>query len=442
MSALLRRSADLIRNSAFNFGSQAITVVAALICVPIIFRQLGTERFGLLTIVWGMLSYGIVFDLGTGPAAARAAASSLVQDGGRRIAAIFKAALTIQIGLGATAGLGIALLAPALLDLLNVPNVFRAEARDALYVLALTLPLVLIAQSQQAMLEAVERFDLIAYVRTPVAILNYAIPALGALADWSLAHIMLAILLTRVVAMFALHAFYRVAVPPSQGGSVRSELPALFRYGRWLAISGVLTQLLIYFDRFLLSGMHGLTAVAQYAAPYDAASKLLIVPGSIVLAMFPGLSKDAARNRLQDAIGRWQASARIIMIILVPVCALLILFAQPILHLWLGPQIGAEGIAAFRILLLATLFHAAAHPPVILIEAVGRPDVVARYYMVELIVYLPVVVFAVSRFGVVGAAWAWVLRTAGFMLWSIWYARRWLQRPQNTPSPEYANAHG
>ena len=442
MNAFFTRYADLVRNSAFNLVSQVITVVAALICVPITFRQLGTERFGLLMLVWGMLSYAIVFDLGTGPAVARAAASSLVKDGGRRIGAIFKAGIVIQILLGTIAALAITWLAPTLLELLKVPPGLRREASLALYALALAFPLVLIAQSQQAVLEALERFDLIAYVRTPVALATYAIPAFGALSGWSLARIMFVILGTRVIALVAFHGFYRTMLPPSQSGSTKSELPALFRYSRWLAVSGVLIQVATYLDRFLLSAMHGLTAVAQYAAPYDAAAKLLVLPGSIGVAMFPGLSKDAARNRLDDALGRWQASARMIMIVLLPVCALLLVLAQPILHFWLGPQLGPEGIAAFRILLLATLFHAAAHPPVLLIEAVGRPDVVARYYLVELPLYVPLLLFAVARFGVTGAAWAWALRTGTLMLWSLWYARYWLRQPQNTSSRKYANAHG
>ncbi len=430
---------SLIRNSSFNLAGQLLTVGAALICVPITFRQLGTERFGLLTLVWSLLSYAIVFDLGTGPAVARATAASLVHDNGRRIAAIVNAGMIIQIVLGLVAALAIALLMPVLPDLLKVPGEFRTDAINALYALALTMPLVLLAQSQQAVLEGLERFDLIAYVRTPVAIATYAIPAFGAVAGWSLARMMYGVMISRLLALVLMHLLYRAQRPAAQSGAFRAELPALFRYGRWIAVSGGLTQVLLYLDRFLLSGMHGLHAVAQYAAPYDAATKLLVLPGSIGVAMFPGLAKDAARQQNDDAAARCRTATRITMAVLIPVSVVLIFFGGQILRIWLGPAIEPEGVMGFRILVAATLLHALAFPPVILIEAVGRSDVIARYHLAELAFYLPLVVLAIARFGVVGAASAWLVRTAVLATWSTWYARRYLARVNRKTVAAYAN---
>jgi O-antigen/teichoic acid export membrane protein len=440
MKSMLVKYAALIRNSLFNLGGQAITVLAALICIPITFRQLGTERFGLLMLVWSMLSYAVVFDLGTGPAVARAAASSLARDEGRRIAAILKAGITIQLALGLGAALLLVAVAPFLIELLKVPVPFRADAKLAVFAVALALPIVLITQSQQGVLEGLERFDLIAYIRTPVAVATYAIPAIGAVAGWSLASIMFVILGSRVLATLAMHALCRVMLPSGQNGLARRELPGIFRYGRWLAVSGLLTQVLFYFDRFVLSAMHGVSAVAQYAAPYDAAAKLLVLPGSIGTAMFPGLAKDAARAQTADAAARSNAVARMTMILLLPICALLVIFAAPILHLWLGPQLGPEGIAAFRILILATALNAAAYPPIFLIEAFGRSDAVARYYLIEVVAYVPVALYAIWRFGVIGAAWAWVARSSALMLWSQWYARG-LRPAEVMTIDKYANAN-
>ncbi|MGQ0813460.1 MAG: flippase [Gemmatimonadota bacterium] len=415
----------LVKNTGYNLGSQVITTLAAFVCIPIAFRELGTERFGLLTLVWSLLAYALVFDLGTGPAVARATAASLVTDGGKRIGAIVRAGITIQVLLGVTAAVLVAGFAPRLLDLLRVPVTFQPDATLALYALAAALPVVLIAQSHQAVLEGLERFDIIAYVRTPVAVATYAIPAFGALAGWSFARIMFFVFITRVVAALVMHSLYVTKLPPAQNGVVRTELRALFRYSRWLAISGALAQVLIYLDRFVLSAAHGLTAVAQYGAPYDAAAKLLALPGSVGVAMFPGLSKDAARGEGAAAVARSRAAARVTIGLLAPICVVLIVFAGPLLRLWLGPQIGTEGVAAFRILLLATVLHAAAFAPVILIEAFGRSDAVARYNLLELVVYVPLLIVAISRFGVVGAAWAWTARAGGVMIWSMWYSRRY-----------------
>jgi O-antigen/teichoic acid export membrane protein len=430
----------LIRNSAFTLGAQAVTVLAAFVSIPIAFRQLGTDRFGLLTLVWTLLSSAVLFDLGTAPAVARGTAASIVTDQGRRIRAILRAGIVMQLALGAFTALVIALFAAPLLALLNVPHAYRADGVLALYALALCMPTVMIAQSQQAVLQGLERFDLIAYIRTPVAVATYAIPAAGALAGWSIARMMFVILATRVAAVLITYAFYRATLPAQQEGASREELPGLFRYGRWIAISSALTSVLLYLDRFVLSGLHGLNAVAQYAAPYDAASKLMILPGSVGVAMFPSLSKDAARQQSGEAAARARAAGRTTMLLLIPIGALLVIIAAPLLRAWLGPQLQPEGIAAFRILVVATIFLAAATPYLVLIDAVGRSNIVAQYLMCELIGYVPVLVLAVWRFGVPGAAWAWVARNVALLLWSAWYVRRKIGNESSIATGQYAHA--
>ena len=413
-----------VRNSAYNFAGQVISIVVAFVCIPIAFRNLGVERFGLLSLAWSLLSYAIVFDLGTGPAVARATAASLATDAGRRIAAILRAGLTIQIGLGIAAGLIIAGFAPNLLTVLRIPESLHQDATRSTYVVAAALPVVLVAQSFQAVLEGLERFDLIAWLRTPVAAATFAFPAYGAVAGWPLWQMMLAILCARIAGVLMMYAAYARSLPADQSGMARDELGGLFRYGRWLAVTGVLTQLITYIDRFLLSALHGLTAVAHYAPPYDAASKLLVLPGAVGVAMFPGMAKDAARDRAAESVTRSRAAVRFVLLVLVPVCLLLGVFAPQLLRLWLGPDFGPQGTTAFRILLLATLLHAASYAPVILIEAVGRSAAVARYHLIELLAYLPVVILAIMEFGIAGAAWAWVARSAALLLWSSWYAQR------------------
>jgi O-antigen/teichoic acid export membrane protein len=294
----------------------------------------------------------------------------------------------------------------------------------ALYALAIGIPAVLAMQSLQAVLEGLERFDLLALARMPVAVLTYAVPAAGAVMGWPLARMILVIVLARAAATVVLYGFYRHSRPSEHEGRARDEWRGLYQYGRWLAVSGVLTQVLLYLDRFLLSAMHGLTAVAHYTAPYDAASKLLAIPGSIGVAMFPGLAKDKARDRREEALMRSRAAGRAIMMILIPLGIALIAAAAPLLRWWLGPDFGAEGIAAFRILVFAVLLHAAAFPPVIAIEAFGRSDAVARYYLIEILVYVPAAYLTIRAYGVTGAAWTWAARNAALMVWSHWYANR------------------
>jgi O-antigen/teichoic acid export membrane protein len=152
---------------------------------------------------------------------------------------------------------------------------------------------------------------------------------------------------------------------------------------------------------------------------------MLALPASIGNAMFPGMTRDAALDQHAEALRRSRKAAGMMLMLIAPLCLLAVILAGWFLELWLGPQIQAEGIAAFRILVVAMTFHAVAYPPIYAIEAFGRPDAVARYHVAELILYIPLAVGLIMRFGVVGAAAAWAVRGLALMLWSHSYVGHW-----------------
>ena len=67
----------LVQNSLLNFSSQAISLLVGVVTIPFIVRGLGTDRFGLLSLVWIVLGYFTIFDLGLGRAATKYVAEAL-----------------------------------------------------------------------------------------------------------------------------------------------------------------------------------------------------------------------------------------------------------------------------------------------------------------------------------------------------------------------------
>src|SRR5207245_2778460 len=85
-------------------------------------------------------------------------------------------------------------------------------------------------------------------------------------------------------------------------------LRVLMGYGGWVAVSNAVTPLLAYLERFILGSLAGVAAVAYYAAPYEAVTRLLFVPSSLASALFPALSDaatgEAARLRRARVVPR------------------------------------------------------------------------------------------------------------------------------------------
>ena len=60
----------------------------------------------------------------------------------------------------------------------------------------------------------------------------------------------------------------------------------LLRMGGWMSVSGMMTQALIYADRFLIGALLSLAAVAYYATPLDLVLRAWILPVAVAQTTF------------------------------------------------------------------------------------------------------------------------------------------------------------
>lgn len=65
---LLTGGTRLARNGVFNIIGQGVPLLAAFFAIPRLIHGLGTDRFGVLTLVWMVIGYFSLFDLGLGRA--------------------------------------------------------------------------------------------------------------------------------------------------------------------------------------------------------------------------------------------------------------------------------------------------------------------------------------------------------------------------------------
>src|ERR1700731_2607195 len=67
----------LARNTIWNLLGNTAPMVGALICIPVLIRGLGKDRFGVLTLAWALIGYASLFDLGLGRALTQLVARKL-----------------------------------------------------------------------------------------------------------------------------------------------------------------------------------------------------------------------------------------------------------------------------------------------------------------------------------------------------------------------------
>ena len=401
------------RHTVYNIVGQTVPLLVGLVAMPIMIRSLGDARFGLLALMWAIIGYFSLLDLGLGRATTKFVAEALAEQDARRARQVAGFAAAGQTALGVVAGAVLAAVTPwVVAELLRVPAGLRVEAGQALRWLALSVPFVVLSLNLRAVLEGAQRFDLANLIRAPQGALGFLIPAIAAPRGVGLAGIVALLLALRVVTCWATWIAVRVALPGFRWElrPTRELVRPLIGYGGWVAVSNVVGPLLTYLERFVLAAVAGVGTVAYFAAPYEAVSRLLLVPASLAGGLFPVVSVPLVAERRAEAERLLGRSVRSLWVLLGGPVIVVILFSRPLLDVWLGPAYAARSATALSILAAGVLIIGLAHVPSVFLYGQGRPDLPAIFQVLELPVYVALAWWGVRAYGVTGAALAWTLR--------------------------------
>lgn len=399
---------------AWNAAGRGLPLLLALVLTPVLVGQLGTERWGLFTLALAMVGVFGVFDLGVGQALTRALAERI---GAGRPAAesaeVAGAALLLLLGVSLAAAAALWWFVPAVVErVLLVPPSLREQAIGGLRVLTAAAPLVVVNAALWGVLAAHGRFRAANLVTIPVSIFYYLGPVLVLLVWDSLTAVMLALVACRLANTLS-YLWLALPLLPGFGRRLPRLAPALplVRMGGWMSVSGVMTQALVYADRFLIGALLSLAAVAYYATPLDLVLRAWVLPVAVAQTMLPAIAASFAADP-REAAALLRRGALLIMALVLPACLLLVGGAREILWLWLGEEFARNGAGVLRILGVGIFFSCAAFAPASLLDAVGRPDAAALLSLAEALVFLPLCAALLLLAGIEGAAAAWALRAA------------------------------
>jgi O-antigen/teichoic acid export membrane protein len=408
----LTRGSLLARNTVWNLVGQLAPMAVGLVAIPRLIHAIGTDRFGVLTIAWMVVGYFSFFDLGLGRAMTNLVAQKLATGSDRELPSIIWTANLLMFAMGILGGVLLATLSPVLVkDLLRTPAPLESETRQALYLLSLSLPFVISTAGFRGVLEARQKFGIINLVRIPMGAATFAAPLL--VLPWSkeLPAVVGILVAARIVfwLVYAMLALRGMPLLPRRSEIDRRLLPMLFSFGAWMTVSNIVSPIMAYLDRFLIASLLSLTAVAYYATPFEAVTKLLVLPTAMVGVLFPAFSSALVADR--DRAGMlFRRAVKYVALTLLPLTLMVAIFAQNGLSIWLGPTFASHGTRVLQWLAIGVFANGLATLPFAFVQGAGRADITGRIHLLELPFYLATVWVLTKHFGIEGTAIAWTVR--------------------------------
>lgn len=382
--------------------------------MPILIKQLGTDRFGILLIAWAVISYFSLFDLGLSRALTKLIADQLGAAREERVPSLAWTALALMATLGLCGSLIVGLLSKwIVLSVLKIPEGLHSEALGAFYLLACSLPFVTVTAGLRGILEAYQRFGLINAARMAMGVVSFAGPLLVLPFTRSLVAVVAVLVAGRVISLIVHWLMCLKNVPNLRHEIIidRGEIRPLLAFGGRMTISNLISPMMMQMDRFLIGMIISVTAVTYYTTPYEIVTRIGVIPTAAVGVLFPAIATSLAMDRSHTAL-LFERGMKFVYLILFPIILIVVGLGGEGLRLWLGNEFAAKSTLVLQVLAVGVLINNVAQVLFVTVQGLGRPDLTARLHIAELPVYLVTLWLLIRHFGIVGAAIAWTARVA------------------------------
>lgn len=426
--------ASLGRNIAANYIGRTWTAVLSIILIPVYIRFMGVESYGLVGFFAALSSVLGILDLGIGATMNRELARRSVieeQTGSQRD--LVRTLEVVYWGISLLAGLIVIILAPYISSTwikaqdLNPGLILRAVQLMGIS-LALQFPMSLYQGGLMGMQKQV--------------LVNLILVITGTLRSGGV------ILLLWLISP-TIQTYFAWQVVMSLIGSLtfliaiwtnlpRAENPARFRrsiildiwkYAAAISASALIGIILSQLDKVILSKMLSLKMFAYYSIAGTVASAIWMIIIPFNTAIFPKLVQLHEKKQTKELKVFFHQSSQLLSLTLLPISALLIVFARPILLLWIkDPLIVENAHLIVSLLVFGIMLNGIASLPANSAPAFGWPLLVTYTNLIQALFIIPLIVGMVYWLQGVGAAIAWVVMNSTYIIFMVpIFFRRYLK---------------
>ena len=408
------------KHTAFNLVGAILPLAISLITIPIYLNLIGADRYGVLAITWLLLGYFGLFDLGLGRATAQRVGALRTGTVSQRATA-FWTALLVNLGAGILGGLIIWPVAYYVFDTAVTINAnLRTEIVATVPWLALAVPFATLSGVLSGALMGREKFLELNIISVIGAALIQLLP-LFAVMIWGpeLTVIIPCVLFSRVLSLLALfNRCLRHVCPGHRVVFEVAEATRLVQFGGWVTVTSMVGPMMVILDRIIIGIISGAAAVSLYTIPFQLGERTTILARSAASALFPRLSGLEEIERAKMA----RKGQNAVIAIITPISVIGILLIEPFFSFWISPEFSTDARLVAVIILAGFWANSFAVIPYALIQARGRPDLVAKLHLAEVLPYFVMLYLGIKFLGLPGAALAFSIRTAADSLLLSWIA--------------------
>ncbi len=213
---------------------------------------------------------------------------------------------------------------------------------------------------------------------------------------------------------------YRLLPPIDKGQRIKWEwtpLKPVLKFSLSIAFTSSVWVLITQTDKLILSNILPLADYGYFTVAVLVASGIMVVSSPISSAIMPRMTRLHAEGKNSELIIVYRQATQIVAVTAIPAAVLLIFFAPQILWAWTGDIALVERVGpVLSLYAVGYAFLAISAFPYYLQYAKGYLRLHIIGNALFLILLIPSVMWAASKYGMMGGGWAWMLSNLVYFL--------------------------
>lgn len=343
----MRTSSRIIINTATGWLVRVMQVVIGLIMVPFLLGKFGREGYGLLVLVGVVVGLTTIIDLGVRAALGRHLAEQVAKKDTRRFNELASTALVLYLVIGFICATICVTFAPLLARVFNVsPRLMPLAVSLIRWYGSISVMLSFIGPVFGATIISNNRFDLANYLAVGVGILKgltlFAVVGLTGAGFYGWAGVSLGA--QALSLLLQTHMAHRVwpSLDIRLAHFRTDALRSLFSLGGYLFAFRMTNLLSVRADPIIITSFFGPAGVALYNPGGSLPMHSRQLARTLARQLHPLATAYHVTGRTQQLQAVLLRGTRYTLLMGIPLCVILGIFAMPIMRLWLEKELGPD----------------------------------------------------------------------------------------------------
>lgn len=400
---------DTLKNSFFGLISYTWPAAIAIFITPIIVFSLGIAEYGVYILINTVTSILYLLAMGIGTSAIKHISGYLAQNESQKTEALVYSLNSLFLAIGIVGATIFVLLGFCISNVLRPDSVIDYQG---IFILAgIFFLFSSISSTFDLILSSIRRFDL----SMKINLLSMTLTSVGMLVLSLNGYKLKSIILLQIIVIILVIIINRV-----QCGKVFkyshlkyrwdiSEIKKNYKFGFFVFLSDLANSSLTYLDKLLIPAFLGAASLTYYSLPGSISSRISGISNSLSASILPLTSNLNSVKDQERIVTLYKRSTRLLTMLSSIITLVIILQSKTILSIWLNNDFALTSENIFIILALTHFLISLQNPITKFLFAIGETKFVAKISSAMAILNLVLLLILLPRFGIIGAAYAYLL---------------------------------